>query len=213
MLEIHWFSRYPWPEEVITDRGKEFMAEARDMLKDECGVVQKWITTRNPQANSIVERAHKTVGTMVNAAQIRDVEDLDDRLKWSGILAAVGFAMRATVHTTTTATPTQLVFNRDAIHNVGFQADWKYIKERKQRLIVQNNNKENAKRIPHEYQVGDRVMMLQHKPRKFGKDQCTGPFAITQVHDNGTARLQQTTTRGGVVSQTWNIRNLHPCKD
>jgi hypothetical protein len=44
-------------------------------------------------------------------------QGLDVREKWEGILGAVGFAMRATVHTTTWATtPMQLVFGRDAIH-------------------------------------------------------------------------------------------------
>ena len=58
---------------------------------------------------------------------------------FSGILAAIAFAMQAMVHTTMQATPTQLVFNRDVIHNVHFEADWQYIKDCKQRLICQNN--------------------------------------------------------------------------
>jgi hypothetical protein len=78
----------------------------------------------------------------------------DVREKWEGILGAVGFTMQATVHTTTWATPIQLVFGHDAIHNVKFQADcWQYIKERKQWLINQNNECENAKRTPHDYKV------------------------------------------------------------
>jgi hypothetical protein len=43
------------------------------------------------------------------------------------------------VHTTLRAKPTQVVLGRDAILNVSFEADWQYIKEHKQRLIVQNN--------------------------------------------------------------------------
>jgi hypothetical protein len=53
-------------------------------------------------------------------------QGLDVRDKWEGILEAVGFAMQATVHTTTWATPMQLVFGRDAIHNVKFLADWQW---------------------------------------------------------------------------------------
>jgi hypothetical protein len=47
------------------------------------------------------------------------------------------------------------VFGRDTLLNIAFEADWQYIKERKQRRIVQNNCKENSKRIPHEYKPGD----------------------------------------------------------
>ena len=49
---------------------------------------------------------------------------------WDGILNVTTFALRATVHTTTQATPMQLVFGRDAILNVQFEADWEYIKNR-----------------------------------------------------------------------------------
>ena len=69
------------------------------------------------------------------------------------------FALRATVHTTTQATPMQLVFGRDAILNVQFEADWEYIKNRKQQTINYNNRKKNAKRIPYTYTVNEQVML------------------------------------------------------
>ena len=112
------------------------------------------------------------------------------------------------------ATPTQLVFNRDAIQNVGFEADWLYIKERKQRLIKQNNQRENAKRIPHAHQVGDQVVVLQDPNRKHGQDYFQGPQTVTKVNTNGTVQLKKssTTRSGGAVYQTWNIRNVFPYK-
>jgi transposase InsO family protein len=61
LLERVWLNQYPWPTEVICDRGKEFMAEVIDTLKNDYGIVQKTITTRNPQANAMAERAHQTV--------------------------------------------------------------------------------------------------------------------------------------------------------
>ncbi|MGL5934772.1 MAG: hypothetical protein ACRCZI_04020, partial [Cetobacterium sp.] len=130
LLERVWLNRYPRPTEVICDRGKEFMAEVIDTLKNDYGIVQKTITTRNPQANAMVERAHQAVGNMIRLQNFHK-QDIDLEDPFSGILAAVGFAMRATVHTTTRATPSQLVLKRDAIHNVGFKADWHYIKNRK----------------------------------------------------------------------------------
>ena len=54
-LEFTWLTRYPWPTEVVMDRGKEFAAEVRQTLKHEYGINQKVITTRNPQANSIIK--------------------------------------------------------------------------------------------------------------------------------------------------------------
>ena len=132
--------------------------------------------------------------------------------QWDGILSAVGFAMRATVHTTMRATPAQLVFNRDAIHNVRFEANWQYIKERRQKVMQQNNKNENAKRKPHEYKLNDTVMIEQYQHRKYGEPKYKGPYVIDRVNDNGTVRLRHTTANGGTVYQTWNVRNIHPYK-
>jgi len=211
IFEQVWLSRYPWPQQVILDRGREFMAEVKTLLKNEYGVTRKAITTRNPQANAMVERAHQTLHNMIRVQQIKGKDDLPDG-SWTGILTAIAFAMRATVHTTTRATPTQLVFNRDAMHNVRFEADWKYIKERKQRLIRQNLKRENKNRIPHTYAVNDQVAVKQDPSRKHGEDRYRGPYRVTHVFPNGTVRLEQSTPSGGVVNQTWNIRNVVPYK-
>jgi hypothetical protein len=159
----------------------------------------------------MVERAHQTIHNLIRSQQIRDKRDLVDG-DWSGILSALGFAMRATVHTTSRATPSQLVFGRDAVLNVSFEADWQYIKARKQRLIKQNNVRENSKRLPHTYNVGDKVVVEQDPNRKHGANRYKGPYEITHVFDNGTVRLTQDTANGGVVSQTWNIREIVPYK-
>jgi transposase InsO family protein len=61
VLEQTWLVRYPRPAEIIMDRGEEFAAEVHDELQNEYGVIRKLITTRNPQANSMVKRAHQTI--------------------------------------------------------------------------------------------------------------------------------------------------------
>jgi transposase InsO family protein len=168
-LELTWLTRYPWPTEIIMDRGREFAAEVCDALKNEYDITRKLITTRNLQANSILERVHKVLHNMVRVLELKDARDLPD-YGWTGILSAICQAIRSTVHTTSRATPTQLVFGRDAILNVSFEANWQYIKERKQRLILQNNKRKNATRIPHQYNVGDRVMVRLDPNRKHGTD-------------------------------------------
>jgi Integrase zinc binding domain len=155
VLEFVWLSRYPRPTTVVMDNGREFYAEVEQSLKNDYGITRRVITTQNPQANSILERAHKTLHDMLSTQHIG--EGTDSRDRWDGILSAVGFAMKATVHSTMKATPMQLVFGRDAIHNVRFIADWQWITEQRQRVINQNNKRENAKHVPHEYHAGDRV--------------------------------------------------------
>eukprot|EP00955_Chlamydomonas_euryale_P012036 129713-Chlamydomonas_euryale.AAC.1 len=107
-FEQTWLNRYPWPQQVVMDRGSEFMGEVKPLLKDEYGIKRKPITSRNPQANSMVERAHKTIHNLVNSNIIRGTQDLDKDDPWTGVLTAVRFGMNSTVHTTNRATPAQL---------------------------------------------------------------------------------------------------------
>ena len=63
--ERTWFTRYPYPNKVVLDRGKEFMAEFSQMIKNDYGIKPRPITTRNPQANAIIERVHQTIGNIL----------------------------------------------------------------------------------------------------------------------------------------------------
>ena len=142
---------------------------------------------------------------MIKTFQVYNRDDLDEEDPWSGILSAVMFAMRSTYHTTLEATPMQLVFGRDAILPIFHQADWQYIKAKKQRLINMNNQRENAKRIPHTYQINDKVLFERIKKTKYGEKEYDGPFTILAVHDNGTAQIQKPN-----YSDVVNIRLLKP---
>jgi len=193
------------------DKGREFAKKVSETLENEYGIKRKIITSRNPQSNSMIKRCHKTLHNMIRSAQTKDRQDLDSLLGFKGVLAACRKAMNSTVHTAARATPTQLVFGRDAMLNASFQADWQFIKERMQRLIIQNNKCENAKRKPHRYNVGDVAVVKAGPERKHGSNPYLDPMRITQVYDNGTVKLVKVAdNNGGAVSQTWNIRNVEP---
>jgi len=201
LVEQTWLTRYPWPSQLVFDRGSEFMAEFTKMVKEDYGVKTKPITARNPQANSIIERIHQTIGNIIRTF---DIDEVDDDDPWSGILAATMFAVRATYHTTTQATPMQLVFQRDAILNIPFHANWEHIKRRKQDRIHKNNEKENKKRTPHTYRRGHKVLYKKEVGAKFDPI-WDGPYPIRELYDNGTIKINT-----GVVDKIVNIRNVRP---
>ena len=204
LVEQTWLNRYPWPQEVITDGDKEFMAEFTKLVKEEYGAIKKVITKRNPQANAIIERVHQTIGNLVRSFEVHHMEDIDEKDPWSGILTAVAFAVRSTIHTTLQATPAQLVFGRDSMLNIPFTADWKMIQMRKQKLIEQNAAKENAKRLPYKYQVGDQVKILQEQKTKYGQNFYKGPYQVVRV---GRATV---TVDEGKITDVYNIRQVKP---
>lgn len=82
---------------------------------------------------------------MIRTFEFHDEPDLDPDNPWAGILSATMFAVQATYHTTLQATPSQLVFGRDAILNVQLKANLNLIQRSKQQIIQKNNKKENSK--------------------------------------------------------------------
>jgi hypothetical protein len=50
ICETTWFTKHPLPQRITLDQGTEFMAEFAKMVKNDCGLKLKPITTRNPQA-------------------------------------------------------------------------------------------------------------------------------------------------------------------
>ena len=206
ITEQEWFTRYPWPNKITFDRGSEFIGQDfQTMITEDYGLEKAPITVRNPQANAVVERIHQTISNLIRTFELED-HYLDEDDPWKGILAATAFAVRSTYHTTIQKTPGQLVFGRDMILNVRHLANWEYIRQRKQLMINKNNKKENETRIPHEYKVGDKVLLKRGTEFKYERP-YKSPYTILKVYDNGTVNLQM-----GHYTDTYNIRNLTPWK-
>ena len=55
-VELAWLTR----NKVIGDRGNAFLAEFREMITNDYGITIKPITSRNIQANTILESVHLT---------------------------------------------------------------------------------------------------------------------------------------------------------
>ena len=60
-VELAWFTHNPPPNNVTVDRENKFLAEFRGMIIKDYGITIGPITTRNPKANSILERVHQTI--------------------------------------------------------------------------------------------------------------------------------------------------------
>jgi len=207
IAEQEWFSRYPWPTQVTFDRGREFIGhEFQDMLKNDYGITRKPITTRNPQANAIIERVHQVIGNIIRTFELQD-NYLDEENPWKGILSATAFAVRSTYHTTLKKSPGQIIFGQDMIFNIEHIANWEYIRANKQKIIHKNNILENSTRSPHDYSVGDKVMLRKGSENKY-EQPYSGPHTILHVGKNGTVCLQV-----GAIIDTVNIRCIEPYKE
>ena len=97
-------------------------------------------------------------------------------------------AIRATVYTTTHHSPVQLVFGRDSILNTRHEADWQLIRSRKQTLINKGNECETRNRLPHEYNVGDMILLKNAWKIIFNQEAYLGLYTIIAVRKNATVR-------------------------
>eukprot|EP00957_Ditylum_brightwellii_P021775 1642902-Ditylum_brightwellii.AAC.1 len=75
---------------------------------------------------------------------------------WGEVLAATAWAIHSTYYTTICATLGQLIYGRDMLHDIKHVADWGLIRLRKQKIIDYSTARKNAKRISHDYVVGDK---------------------------------------------------------
>jgi transposase InsO family protein len=91
LVEQTWLSRYPWPEFLTFDNGPEFKAEFGDLLRKEyLNIKIKLSSKRNPQANTILERAHGTIENMIRTYQVEGI-DFDEDEPFAGLVSAVSF--------------------------------------------------------------------------------------------------------------------------
>ena len=69
-VELAWLTRYPLPNKITVDKGKELLADFITMMGNYYGIPCNSISIRNPQANAIVESAHQTIGNIICAFKI-----------------------------------------------------------------------------------------------------------------------------------------------
>ena len=89
--------------------------------------------------------------------------------------------------------------------NLTQAANWSEIGKTRQKLVKCNNIPENTRRIDNDYQVGQNVLIRNDELIRKSQNVKVGPFVITEVHTNGTVRIQR-----GKIMERLNIRRLVP---
>ena len=76
---------------------------------------------------------------------------------WGETLESIAWAIRSSYHCTIMATPDQAIFGRYMLFNLASVVDWQFVTAVKQRQVEMDNVRENAKRVTHEYAIGNQV--------------------------------------------------------
>ena len=103
--------------------------------------------------------------------------------------------------------PGSIAFGRDMFLDIPLRADVLTLQEHRQGLVDKRLLRANARRVSHDYAVGDLVF----KRNYLGfSDKLTatysGPYAVSGVHTNGTVTIQLSPN----VSERINIWHVKP---
>ena len=198
-----WLSRYPRSKTVIFDNGSEFKLHFRELC-DSFQLRHKPTTVLNPQANAILERVHSVLGDMMRTSALDMSDTVSDEMI-DDFLTNAAWAIRSTHHTMLQSSPGAALFGRDMLFDIPYLADWTEIGRRRQELVDRDNERENSRRIEHDYKVGDKCTLRKHGLTRKAEFKSLGPFKITQIFTNGNVRIQRGTTNERV-----NIRRIDP---
>jgi len=145
---------------------------------------------------------HKVLGDMIRI-QLTSKHKHDDPIK--DMTSAAAYAIRATVHGTTKHTPSQLVYAKDMILRTKMEANVEHVRTLRENAIYKNNQRENKRRIKHNYKEGDKVLILSGGlDPKLQLHQ--GPYKVLSYDKaSGTLHIQ----RRNYVEPI-NIRNVRP---
>jgi hypothetical protein len=180
------------PQFIVFDNGGKCRREFKQMC-EKYGIKANPITNLNPQANAIIEQVHKVVNNMLRSFDLEKA-NLEEDNPSEYFLQSIAWAIQSTYHTTLQATPCQLVFDRDMIHNIAFKAK-----------INKSNKKENKSQTPYEYKVGDQILLETPGILWKLRTPCTGPYPVAQVYNNGSIQIQR-----GIVIEGVNICQVSP---
>ncbi|KAL7477264.1 hypothetical protein ACHAW6_004570, partial [Cyclotella cf. meneghiniana] len=185
-FDMNWLCRYPRPTEVGYDNGKEFTGEEFQELLLSYDITAKPTTVKNPTAQALVERLHLTLGDQLRTS-IYSIDNWHEDV--NHLLQSCAWAIRTTVPSNTPHNPSQLVFGMDMIFRQQTKIDWQLLKRQRRNQAIANNKKENKNRVPHDYKVGDLVLIVQKSYERKRKAKINtpteGPFPIIRTHSNG----------------------------
>jgi hypothetical protein len=204
LLDSIWLARYPRPREIGFDGGSEFKAEFRELCIN-MNLKRKPSNSWNPQSNAILERVHQVLGDCLRTFDLNNA-DVDENDPFEEFLTAAAYAIRSAHHTTLGCSPAQLVFGRDMFMPVNFDADWDRIRSNKQQRINKNNERENKKRVDHQYSKGDLVTLERTGIIPKLSLPRMGPYNVVHAHENGNVTIQ----KQPYVTERVNIRRCKP---
>ena len=186
-------SHYPHPLHVVHDQGPEFLGHEFQMLLCHAGIQSIPTTARNPQANSIVEVMHQSIGQVLCT-----IIHLHSPKSWPQAETLAQTACATSMHASHCAahqslcnhSPGAIAFRWDMSLDIPLLANILTLQAHCQTLVDRHLLQNNASHISHDYVISEQVLKKNVLSLSDKLQQSfVGPFLITQVHMNGTCTI------------------------
>ena len=102
----HFFSKYGFPEKIVTDQGTNFESDLFQKLCNVANITKLRTTSYHPQGNGNSERFNSTLINMIRTLEY------EHKVKWTTHLNALCSAYNSTVHSSTGFSPYWLMMGR-----------------------------------------------------------------------------------------------------
>ena len=224
---------YGSPYEIITDRGKQFLADAVKEFEQRQAIDHHPTTPYHPQTNGMVERMHAMLGHSITTLSESKPE------RWDEFLLQTIFAIRVRTHAVTRHSPFYLLygvaprlpldprpppctmkplddleleefkskFTARELDNLGQHRAAAYHRSKLQAEQMKKRLNLDPTAPDHYFEEGDMVKMKHHDKLKF-EFKWKGPYHVVKLAHPGTYWLM--TPRGDWLQSTINQRDLAP---
>jgi len=210
--------RYGIPEEILTDRGSNFMS---DLFLELCRQlkIQKLNTTAyHPENNGANERMHGTLYTILRASTNNNGRD------WKRQLPIAMFVYRNTIHKSIGLSPHQALYGYTSRHEcldeglleTTFPLDERvqalydmreHVQARMEQVEKENHHRSNKERRLRCYEPGDQVMLRNHVRHKL-QTPWRGPYTV--VNRFGKVNYEIQLPPGDRTHKIFHVQHLKP---
>ena len=160
---------------MLSDMGKEFVAQVVQQLCENCGIQHDTTAAYNPRTNGLTERFNQTL-----CESLRKHAEANP-LDWVKWLPYVLMCYRRRVHSITGYSPFQLMFGRQMKHF----GDWR-VQEAEDEVLALRARAEEIQKLVHLFQPAALRAIEEHHPAQ-------------QIAQNSQHRIDDTILQAGTT--------------
>jgi transposase InsO family protein len=201
------FSRYGFPDALLSDQGTQFESREYRAYLAKFGIKKLRTSTYHPQGNGLCERFNQTLQRQMLSLQL---ENNRPKTEWARLLPTVLLSYRNTPHTSTGYTPSELFFGFavKTFANRGRVGEERY-KKASHRMDTNAQRRKNIfdKRAQdREFQKGDQVLIKSPQVGKLEMKGRIGTVAqqinksLVEVSQDGEVKCISTSRLSPVAS-------------